>query len=424
MNNPTISLKNLARGNRTYFDGRGSVFKIISSSNGAIDLNIGTHLLGKLLKLPDKGWIPLALAKIDWQVLERLRESTAQQLEANYVLLVAEYIRQNAERTRRMYARAHSISVAILADNFKDFERLDWDVNDSLSMFQIKLFAAENAHSTELLQEHYRFAMPSSWMRNRFLYPFLNFCINNVGDHSIEPFLSFALNESYDRDERAVVRLLLRDDLQRDVSLSFKCYVALTMHPYDASEMLLNYIEQQLALQRPLSEFVRSALDTIVEVTSSRRAAALLAVARADPIPFIDVPDADRIAARLDVDLGTAQLLADFVNPAVPEMKPSIILSEVSRMRSSRYPNTVDYDLAVTTFARWHFLEVGQLLWCLINALYLIPRSDTPHERKLALSARGNHADVLRVGDKWLRSSPRRSPKIAQSRTYPNCTER
>lgn len=386
--NLSAALKNLGRGNRSLYEGRVTFFQGLLRSSDDVSTSVGAHLSAKLFKVNANEWTPLQFSPSDWPIIEKLRGRLPERHNRNFARLLTSYILENREMVRRVYAKSDLISGAVLGG--KGDEILDelglWDKVDTYSFFHMRLFAALTAHSSSAISAHFRGVMKSSWLRNRFLYAFISYIANNVPDQNLNSFLSYVINNSYDASEKAVVRLLLRDEVQYDIPFALKAYIGLMLHPFDACEILLNHIETAYAVAGSVEEFLLDALFAIRDAVGAVRPQSILSTVLREPVPFMLAPTPDNIAARFSLPAAAAQTIGDFADlRKYSQEAPVVQLLELVRMRASRYPSPVDFDVAVTSFGRWRFTEAGRLLSDLMTTLYLTPRREASFERKSVL---------------------------------------
>lgn len=337
--------------------------------------------------LPPSGWTPLDFGPADWTNLNVLATMNSNTVDRNYLSLVVDYISENYVRINRLYRHSDHIS-SVLLDNRKSLDdsfMLDLDNFDKMSLFSARLFIASNRASSDVLNQHFKTAIPSVWAKHRFIYPLLNFELNNVIDDRIDVFLGYVVNSSYDYVEKQVVKLLLRDDADSTVSSSFRMYVWLLLHPFDACEAFLNHVELAFADAGFLPPHLDAAATRVLGLIEGGRAGDLRSMLRKEPLALTGQADPRVLQHRFQLDPDVAKSLSLIVQSEDDLSVKDDLLPELVRMRRSKYPDPVDFDLAVTTFTRWRFTDAGRMLVALVEALYLLPRKSEAHERRTAL---------------------------------------
>lgn len=388
----TQVLRNSARGGQSYKASRHKLSAhILRNPEAELDLS-SRFLTKRLFELDRKDWIVLGFDKRDWITLDALTSARSQVIDRHYERLLGEYVLINAERVQRMYAASSAISTAVLNDNGDAIaQALDaLDEADSQSLFSFRVFAAQRSHSNELLVSYFRRKMSTDWLRKRFLYPFVYYAINNTSDLFLDEFLSYVISGGIkNQSERDTIKFLLCDEIANDLPPSFRYYIALLCHPYDACEFLLNALEIEYVRHGTLPDHSLTLLQRLADQLAIPRVQSLSALVQKQPLEFVTRPDGSRLRDLFTLDTAQQQFLENLVDVSLdqrPSSEPaSRPLLELSRMRASRYPTTEGFTYVVHNAFKWRFVDAGRLLNGLLTSLYLVSRRERDYEARMIL---------------------------------------
>lgn len=347
-----------------------------------------SEFLGKeLFDLKNDTWVNLALTDKDWTYIARLRAANGHRFDRSYLNLTLNYIAANADRVRAMYNAEAAVSRLLLSEgpDAADLHQQTLDKKDQQSLFSFRLACALHHSAKDELVAYFSGIHYSAWMRKRFLYPFVYFFINRPPDDFIDHHLSHLLPPGYENaQERAVIEFLLKDELAYDASFSFKCYVALTVHPYDACEILLNHCEATYAKNGMLGELERRAIEAVIDVVPTSRSELLPALFgkenclrefRSDIQQDIEscFPK-EEFGGAIDSLLGTA------VTDGRQPHSLNQFVRAAAQLRLKHYPHVFDYEIVVSFARAYWFTGAGRVLGAYLTSLYLLPRRERPFE--------------------------------------------
>jgi hypothetical protein len=385
------SIRNFARGGSHYRELRLKIAETVVARKDIVEML--PDFLGKeLFDLDNRTWVNLALTDKDWPFITKLRSASGKRFDHSYLNLTLSYIVANAKRVTELYNKEAKISELLIKSNLDgaDAERQQLDEKDQQSLFSYRLTCALHHLQKDDLISYFSAVQYSAWTRKRFLYPFIYFFINRPADEFLDHHLSQVLPPGYEnQQERAVIEFLLRDELAYEASLSFKCYVGLTAHPYDACEILLNHCEADYCRNGRLGQLEQLAVTMLTDIVPASRRVMLPALFGkeedvtslrddCDPDPNSSIPNA-ALKPYIRSLLGNTPLSAD------PETDLGKVILAAIRVRHARYPTVRDYDLVVTFARAYWFTAAGRFLGAFLTALFLLPRREKTYELREAL---------------------------------------
>jgi hypothetical protein len=275
------------------------------------------------------------------------------------------------------------VSVAVLNDKI-DLSVLDrGDKNDQEQLLRWRVLAALVPSSEELLKR-LGSVTRSNWVRHRFLYPFVYYNLNNASDKFFDSFLTYILSGAESYVEKTFIRLLLRDELCFDVPVAFRYFLALNLHPFDAVDLFLTEVENRHAQGLALSDAESGLFTYIGENIAYDRAENLWRNLKTPQIRYTEYAEVRALAPFLRTVEGAAEAFAALTDWRLDTFLPAApgVLGALLRMRSRKYPEVKDFDVALAYVSKLRFCEAGRAASCLFGALYLIPRRDSLYERR------------------------------------------
>ena len=383
----SIKLKNIARGGQPYYVQRKRVAQLILSSP-TVDLEpLGDFLSEKFLSIEKSSWSLLSLSEEDWSTLRAFRENPGTSLTGNYLSLTLQYVETNATRIRGMYKVEKTISSNLIHDNAleaaKTVSNLDkYDIN---SLFASRLTAALNSTDSDQLLKLFSSGTYSDWFRIRFLYLFVYYFVVSPSDSFLDHHLSYAIPPGHDNEtERAAIRFLLRDEVCFNETLAFKCYLALTTHPYDACEILLNHCKIKLAKDGSLGNAESEIIQTLDDIVPSWKKDFLFALMKGESIGHTLETNVPRLCTILDTSPRITEFFTRYLSlEKMSEEDGSIesdLCSTLYRLRDQRYPPVPDYQTVVSLARRYRFMTFGKALKVILSSLYMFPRKSPEEE--------------------------------------------
>ena len=395
-------LKNLARGDVGYRPLRHRIFNSISTHIGEKEADLSIFLRNKLFTLKTENWLALAFDPKDFIALDRMIRSKDKRFDAHYTSLLIDYISANAGRVIEMYKKCALISKAARNNDEDLFTSVTATIDpiDQQSLFYFRVRSAQFAFSSELLEQNLKPLMKTGWSQNRFLYPLIYHALNVPVESNVDHFLSYVITGHEGNAEKLALKFLLRDDLSTELPIGFKAYLALSCHPYDACEQILNHIELSLCQKSSDYDRLIDLLRKIVAIAPSERATALLNIFCGEAVKFSTSPSPDNLIKVLGFDEPEANAICDFLNTShnVEFEKIADIhgqLLRIKNMRSHPYPTRGDFD-QVTIFARqWWFCDSGRFIGSLLTSLYMISRRNADFELRDMLRLTGFMQQLL-----------------------------
>lgn len=390
LQSPSQILRDSARGGRTYIASRHRFAQAILAHPNETLEPLNQFLTEKLFKIKKDEWYVLGFDSKDWPSLDRLAQSTVHQTDTNYESLVGDYIAANADRVNAMYRVEAQISSAVLKDDGDSVAGIfdSFDVADRQSMFAFRTFSAQRSHSNEILLEYFRKQMTTSWLRKRFIYPFVYYSINNTSDLYIDTFLSYILAGNIEHfSEKDTIRFLLCDEIAVRHSASFKYYIALLCHPFDACEIFLNHIELEFVQHGTIPAHSSELLEKLVKLIPQPHVKAIYQLVTRAPLAFNLHPTGDNISQLFDLNGVTKEFLIRFTDITCDsELDNSAltrVFSALARMRSSKYPIPDDFTVLVTAAFKWRFTDAGRLLSALLSSIFMVSRREVDYEARM-----------------------------------------
>lgn len=389
-------LKNLARGGIHHRKLRHRVFNLIRSHANHPPVTLSKFLNDKFFKLEGSDWRVLSFDEKDWDALGVIKRESTSNFDAHYVALALGYIEANADRVTGLYQLASNLSEGILGQDVDALERVisEFDEIDRQSLLFFRIISAHFANLTEQLEELLRKTVRSGWAEHRFIYPLIFHALNKPVDSHLEGFLSY-VTTGYERDvEKTTLAYLIRDDRNVGISLGARAYIGLACHPFDVCEQLLNYVEFKIVDMSEDRGVAFSIVKKINAIVPSHRSQWLLRLLDPDK-PKVTVSNERAFAdgrSLAPFPEESRDILAAFLSgEPIPDpdiLSPhSELLNSIWRMRCRRYPDSNDFDKAVTYARAWWFCDGGRILYGLLTLLYMFPRRSQEYELR----------DLLRV---------------------------
>lgn len=389
------AVRNRARGGMTFRWTRRRLVSDILAYPAEELGSLSAFLENSLFQLNSKSdWLALAFDKKDMPLLDRLSLVRRGAVERNLLQLATTYVRVNrhlvqqvAEADRMMSKRLLGYAISEMAADFNGMAAIN-----KQSLFAFRLFAALNANTHKAIADHFASGSHAEWVKEVFLYPLTFYFINRPSASGIDQVVA-QLFPPLDTQgpERRLIRFLLRSDHDFGDSLSFKCFVALLGHPYDAAEILADHIEMQLASRKRLSAAEADALASLTKIFPGSRFERLEALSRGLALPFAGQPVNLSVARDFALDQATTSFLQAFfdLNGGRPEQQQSTLLEALRSMRWERYPTRTDFDLTGVVVSRYWFLTAGKLIEAMLAGVYMVNRQDAIEEYRVLLRLLG-----------------------------------
>jgi len=371
-------IKNLVRGGKSFWALRARIVgELLNSPTEEVEIG-SSFLVASLLHLSvESNWTALKFNKADWPLLAKLQlVDSGSATEQNLIYLASLYAVTNLKRCADLARVDQQASQLVLDSQSEKIEALlaDCDKIDQQSLFAFRLFAAANATVHSYIAQHFGEEAHASWVRQRFVYPLIYFTINRPSPEQLYTDLSsiFPWLET-EPQERKLVRYLLRHDFDHSDSLSFKCYVALLSHPYDAMEMLTHHFEDAIAERRRLTPAERGALEALAGVNVNRRLSRLWSVVSGDAVK---VEHGSAIDFGFDLIPDDHSFFSSFFDLNAHNAVPgrSKLLGALGRLRWSHYPQRPDFEAVVGLSGQYAFMSLGRILDVALVSIYMVSR--------------------------------------------------
>lgn len=319
--------------------------------------------------------------------IEKLSRSTSTVVERNYLKLATAYVLQNPERVNAWLALDAAASREAIAGNPETIKELLLALKpvDQQSLHSMKLYAALHSFSDDLVREYLDRNLPSHWTKSRLLYPLIYYIVHLPEGHALDPMIDhFFPTTGTGPAERILVRFLLQPDVPESANLALRCYVALISHPYDALEYIVTDLERRCAEGEKVDADHLHQYALLAEAFPEHRVARLVALARGDPLPFMDRP-AEILGITLESHVEAREVILSALDAQclqAPEIaKPSQLLSAIMGARWSRYLDPAHFDELTTYHRRFAMLTSGRLVRHLVTSLFLFSRENARMER-------------------------------------------
>jgi hypothetical protein len=379
---PDLMLKNLARGGKTYHGHRREIVRALFERNlGVSDLN--EYLRDSLFKVRP-GWRAFSFAQKDWDVADRLLLRQRSETDHQMVDIVIAYVAANLASVVRLYALGDTITGQMLsiADQLIKVPSESITTEEWQSLFGFRILCATNEQSSESIAAALKSVMvPNEWSRSRLLYPMMNQTVNGTHPEAIERFLDYFTFGGERSSERAALKLLLHHDAARSTPLTFKLFVGMMGHPFDACEILIDHLEFALARDGKLDQLALYALERLAVLLPQSRAKDIADLIK----PIVSAEGARRLADRLGrYGLGDREreILSGFASlapfEAITDSQPKMPIKILAVMRANPYPEPDQFGRMRAYVSVWGFVDGGRLIGALVRSLYLFDR--TGHE--------------------------------------------
>ena len=331
----------------------------------------------------------LPLMARDFVVLGKLRELNFGSVHDAYLSLLCDYIVENRESVERLLSIESGVTREVLGMNANSILESFWSLpaEDRQSLYAFKLYCAIHSNDHATIADYFAESSHSDWVKQRFLYPLVFFFINMPSGVDFEHMIGQAFSELKQSDtEKAVVSFLLRDDGADRENLSFKSYIALMSHPFDALGILIDHYEGVLSSGAPIAAGHLQRLQMVQRATGSSRLESLIKIARGSAPKFAEHPVDLPICERSGFDTDARKFFEDFVSYSSSATQSPAARAGAYRhlvgLRWQKYPTVEDFTVIVAIARRYGFCEVGRLADALLTSLYMVERRSPAAERR------------------------------------------
>lgn len=392
-------IRNLARGGANYRRLRWKVFTELSTRRDQEVAKLSPFLNNtffSLTDLPKKvsgGRVSgnanplnaLPLLDKDWAILDRLSSEIRPDIEINYLKLTAEYISANASHVKTLAEAESAASRAILdldvESALSSFNKLA--PYDKQSIFAFKIYCALHSETHSVIADYFANFQHSEWVRSSLTYPLIFYFINLPTPDSFGFLLTQVFPELKNKDsERKVVSFILSDELEEEISLSFKCYCSLLCHPFDALSFIVNHYEGCIAKGQEIAPAHLKVLRALQASVNSGRLGNIISLADGEKRAYASKPSSLPICARLELAPENSDFFSSFVQAQgrQPVAFSTGLYGHLKRLRWDRYPTEDDFTNAVMISKRYGFCEAGRFIRVLLTSLYMVERSHRDQE--------------------------------------------
>lgn len=306
------------------------------------------------------------------------------QIEDNWLALAVEYALTNIPRVQAWIdfdAEASGLIAEQRPDDVKQ-RLLALHRTDQQSMYSMRLYASLHAYSDSAIKEYLSGNLTSSWFKGRLLYPLIFHAINQPSETSLYQMLEHLLPvKAGDKSEHKLIHFLLEPQRVTEASLSFRCYVGLMSHPYDALEYITQHLELVAAERRQCRPFILTCVDRLSEAFPDHRISRLRSILHGASFPLIERPS-QLSGLNLTEDMHRQIIhMADASRESADAGTASPLTNALASLRWNVYPVKSDYDLLDTYRTRFAMLSTGTLVDWLSRALFLFEREDYRREQ-------------------------------------------
>lgn len=368
-----------------------SVHRLIASNQSEVISELSPQVLQNAFRVPLSGYgKALDIGNNNLVQIEKLNKNSNPFVELNYLKLATAYVIENPDRVNAwiaLDAAASREAFAGDAERIRDL-LLALPAVDQQALASMRLYAGLYNFSDDIIREYLNRNMPSHWMQNRLLYPLIYYSINLPDAHAFEQMLGQVFpSVGTGNAEKILTRFLLQPDHPESAGLALRCYVALISHPYDALEYIVADLERRCAEGDTVDGAQLEQYGKLAAAFPLHRVAKLVALARRQPLPFQDRPEA---LAGLDFPKDSAQQSAlldslDCGEKTAPAIEPPTkLLNAIIQFRWSRYPDPLHFEELYAYHRRFAVLTSARLVRFIATSLFLFGR-ETPERERLIL---------------------------------------
>lgn len=398
-------LKNFARGGQSYRAHRQRIALLIEEMKPRAPKPISRFLDDKFFRVDPTNWVAIGFNDKDWRYLRKLFADKAGIFAPAYMSLATACIRANRKDIQEVYAFDASIAGDLISADFDAAAaRISQMPGQShKSLYAYRLTAALNSNAGEQLIDWFREQPLSSWMKQRFIYPFVYYYLNLPTDDFLDFHMSVAMPPGHENDvEKRLIEFLLRDEIQYEMPIAGKLYAGLVCHPFDLCEIILNHFEHTVTSGVELSLPELALVAELASIVPDWRMPAafrakLPILPASQPVP--------QVLESLALRPGDAEALAYCMSlRGLPENPPAMSkgVAAVWRMRFAKYPAVSDYETVVGFGRGYHGTVAGRLIDAIVTALFLMPRREARYETAIALRL----ASFIGAVDGFVATSP------------------
>ncbi|MER8770996.1 hypothetical protein NKH63_19975 [Mesorhizobium sp. M0960] len=338
---------------------------------------INPFLIRSCFHLNNKEYgVALRFSSSHLKQLWQLRKRASECVELNWLQLVVAYATVNAERVRQWIDFDRQASALIISgEPTKVAEKLlSLTPIDQQSAYSMRLYASLHAYSDDVIKSYLNTNLTSNWVKGRLLYPLIFYAINQPAPIALTQMLEHLMPTGEDSSsERALIRFLLSPQDDLDASLSYRCYVGLMGHPYDALEYVTQHLESLLARNMDVGGDILKLVDQLAEAFPEHRIARLLRLLSGGRLSVLETaPQLFHLEGGA-VSEEIIQLLD--ARRTEPDIKSDYPLLDAFRsLRWNLYPVAADYDVIGVYRYRFAMLSAGTFVNWLARSLFLFER--------------------------------------------------
>lgn len=404
----------MTQGKRTQRSNRGvnqALMAIFRARTSLSDAVVAIHrvlssypheLIDDPLSLPDSKFFSidpenfgesLALEAKHIRQIDGLLRVRSRCVEANYIRLATEFILSNSDRVEVLIALDRAATLDTFGGNVENIRDalLALPPVDRQSLTVLKLYAALHSYSDEVIRDFFDKNMHSNWIKAALIYPLLYYYSNLPNEASIDKMLLHFVPKKGDYvTDRALMKFFLNPDEDWVGNLSFRSYVGLLSHPYDALEYIVSGFEIAISKGEILAPQSMTCYRRLAEAFPSHRIALSVEIADGRPIPNFSpanfIKAAEGHQASSQVSLIASMLSLNVTEP--PSATPtSPLLQALVDTRWSRYPVPGDFDELAAYVQRYSVLTGGRIVDVVTRGLYLFERKGHVQEKLSILRA-------------------------------------
>lgn len=302
-------------------------------------------------------------------VVSRMRSGTG---EKNWLSLAVDYIAINLERVEAWMAFDRVASTLLFREEPESIKDalLGLSPIDQQSTMSMRLYASLHAYSDTAIRDYLDTNLTSAWFKGRLLYPLIYNAINQPSRAGLAQMLDHWMPMGKTgHAERELVNFLLWPQDSLDASLSYRCYVGMMSHPYDALEYITQYFEISLARRAQVSADIRQNVKRLASYFPSHRlgkVSALLEGGQFELVQAVPVDD-DPVWSELSE-------LTDAKRTEASVQNPFPLLNALRSLRWNAYPMRADYNVIAVYRHRFAMLSAGTFVNWFSRSLFLFER--------------------------------------------------
>lgn len=373
------SLKNIARNGKSYLENKHKIFSHVKTNTTNVSEETLTDFLKKsLLSLDKKEWKLLPLDDKDKKNLQYFETSKDENFTKLYLEFLKDYILINANLISDLETKRRSVETSLFnGDPIKDSID-EFSEQEKQSLFFLKLFCAENIDDQESLVNYITGNPYSYYIRGIFRDPLIAYFAYTPELEDLDNVLSYTLPNYDEKVEIEISKSLLDFNYMVSKNLNFACYLCLTMHPYDAYEYILEYVEAKFSKNGVIDNNLLKICKNLNNTCPTAKSEILLNVLKGGLKTEEGGNEKYLIFDYIEVDKQVESFFSDFITPdtqlPIKAREEYSYQRLLANMRNDKYPDENSWHDLFKLQKKFYFTHFGSLLNRLARSLYLYPR--------------------------------------------------